>query len=76
MGMLPKALAEAAEKLDAGLIVVGSRGLTDSASMLLGGVTHTLLRLTGRPVVVARRASGRPSGAARELSRRRFPGER
>lgn len=52
-GAVPRALAQAAEKLDAGLIVVGSRGLTDLGSMLLGGVTHKLLHLTGRPVLVA-----------------------
>jgi nucleotide-binding universal stress UspA family protein len=53
-GAVPRALTQAAEELDAGLIVVGSRGLTDLGSMLLGGVTHKLLHLTGRPVLVAR----------------------
>src|SRR5262245_14260680 len=53
-GQIARSLADAAEELDAGLIVVGSRGLGNMGSMLLGGVTHKLLHLTERPVLVAR----------------------
>lgn len=53
-GQIARSLAEASEELDAGLIVVGSRGLGNLSSMLLGGVTHKLLHLTERPVLVAR----------------------
>jgi nucleotide-binding universal stress UspA family protein len=52
--LVPTALAQAAEDLDAGLVIVGSRGLSDLRSMLLGGVTHKLLHLTERPVLLAR----------------------
>jgi nucleotide-binding universal stress UspA family protein len=53
-GLVPTVLAQAAEELDAGLVVVGSRGLSDLRSLLLGGVTHKLLHLSERPVLVAR----------------------
>jgi nucleotide-binding universal stress UspA family protein len=52
--LVPTSLAHTAEQVDAGLIIVGSRGLSDLRSMLLGGVTHKLLHLTERPVLVAR----------------------
>lgn len=38
--------------LRADLIVVGSRGLSDRGSMMLGSVTHRLLNGSGLPVLV------------------------
>jgi nucleotide-binding universal stress UspA family protein len=44
-------LSEAAD-LGASVIVVGSRGLSESSVLLVGSVTHRLLHLTDRPVIV------------------------
>jgi nucleotide-binding universal stress UspA family protein len=42
----------AADRLDADVIVVGTRGLTGIRSMLLGSVSHALLQHADRSVVV------------------------
>jgi nucleotide-binding universal stress UspA family protein len=55
-------LAEA-EELDAKAIVLGSRGLTDVKSLLLGSVSHAVLQHTDRPVIVV------PSPEAAEARR-------
>ncbi len=60
------AILDAAAALDAGAIVVGSRGLTPIKSMLLGSVSHALLHLTDRPVLVVPSAE---VAAARAASR-------
>ncbi len=44
-------LAEA-DRVDAGAIVVGSRGLGGLGSLLLGSVSHALLQHADRPVVI------------------------
>ena len=48
-------LAAQSERVD--LMVVGSRGYGPRAAVLLGGVTHTLLRKAACPVVVLPRGS-------------------
>jgi len=53
-GHIAKALLEAADKHDAGVIIMGSRGRTDLASLLLGSVAHKVLHLSHRPVLIAR----------------------
>jgi nucleotide-binding universal stress UspA family protein len=65
-----KQLAKLAERIDADLIVLGSRGHTPLAGVMLGSVTQQLLHETGRPVLalpparVARtRAAAAPAAA-------------
>src|SRR5579872_3148074 len=49
---LAAALAGIANGIDAGLIVVGSRGHGALAGTVLGSVSHNLIRYATRPVVV------------------------
>ena len=49
---VPQALAHLAEQQDASLIVAGSRGRTPLASLVLGSVSHGLLHLANRPVLI------------------------
>ncbi len=51
-GHVAQALASAADDLDAEMIVVGSRGRSDVASLTLGSVSHKLLHVSRRPVLV------------------------
>jgi nucleotide-binding universal stress UspA family protein len=51
-GDIAAAIAGIAEGLDADLIVVGTRGRGAVASAVLGSVSHGLLSLSSRPVVV------------------------
>ncbi len=53
-GRAAKEILDKAEAFDADLIVMGSRGLTDLTSVLVGSVTHKVLHLTQRPVLVIR----------------------
>ena len=66
-----KQLAELAERIDADLIVLGSRGHSPLAGVVLGSVTQQLLHATGRPVLalpparaVQRRAAPVPAAVA------------
>ena len=51
-GMIAAELAGVADGVDADLIVVGNRGRNEIAEVVLGSVSHELLRLSTRPVVV------------------------
>jgi nucleotide-binding universal stress UspA family protein len=51
-GQVAQTLSAAAEDLDADMIVVGSRGRSNVASLTLGSVSHKLLHLARRPVLV------------------------
>lgn len=51
LGGPAKAIAEVADKVDAGLIVVGTRGHSAVAGFLLGSVPNRLLQITDRPVL-------------------------
>jgi len=57
-GLPPSRIVEAAELLNARLIVVGSRGMTGLNHMLLGSVAERVVELAGVPVVVVK-AAGR-----------------
>jgi nucleotide-binding universal stress UspA family protein len=48
------ALLEAADELDAGVIVAGSRGRSTIAAAVLGSVSTGLLHHTSRPVLIVR----------------------
>jgi len=56
-GQVAQALSAAADDLDADMIVVGSRGRSNVASLTLGSVSHKLLHLARRPVLVVPPAS-------------------
>ncbi len=53
-GHSARAIIEAAEVEHAGIIVMGSRGLTDFGGLFLGSVAHKVLHLAEIPVTVAR----------------------
>jgi nucleotide-binding universal stress UspA family protein len=53
-GRAARVILEVAEASDAGMIVMGSRGLSDLAGLVLGSVTHKGLHLAHVPVLVVR----------------------
>lgn len=54
-GPVAKTVAEIAEAWKADVIVIGSSRMGDLSSLVLGSVSHHLLRTTGRPVLIAAR---------------------
>ena len=54
-GPVAQTVIETAEKWNADIIVVGSSRMGDLGSLVLGSVTHSLLRSSDRPVLVAER---------------------
>jgi len=54
LGSVPHVILEMAKELDAGLIVMGSRGLSEWEGLFLGSVTHRVLHLAECPVFVVR----------------------
>ena len=54
LGAVPHVILEMAKELDAGLIVMGSRGLSEWEGLFLGSVSHRVLHLSERPVFVVR----------------------
>jgi nucleotide-binding universal stress UspA family protein len=53
-GHTARYIVEAADKHDVGVIVMGSRGLSDLAGLVVGSNTHKVIHLTHRPVLVVR----------------------
>jgi nucleotide-binding universal stress UspA family protein len=53
-GEAAKAIVDEAGRFDADLIVVGSRGLSDFAALLLGSVAHKVIHYAHCPVLVVR----------------------
>ena len=56
-GQAVEEILDAAEELDAGLIVVGRRGLSPLRSIVMGSVSDALVHYAARPVLVHRRPS-------------------
>jgi nucleotide-binding universal stress UspA family protein len=53
-GRIAQEIVETADTEDAGLVVMGSRGVSDLRGFLLGSVAHKVLHLSSQPVLVAR----------------------
>lgn len=51
MGGPARTIAEIADRADADLIAIGTRGHSAVAGLLLGGVAHRLLHISHRPVL-------------------------
>jgi nucleotide-binding universal stress UspA family protein len=54
LGGVPHVILEMAKELDAGLIVMGSRGLSEWEGLFLASVSHRVLHLAHCPVFVVR----------------------
>ena len=52
LGMASEAILAIADEVDASLIVMGARGAPSLAEMLLGSVSHQVMRRARRPVLV------------------------
>jgi nucleotide-binding universal stress UspA family protein len=57
-GLPPGRIVEASERLNAKLIVIGSRGMTGLPHLMQGSVSERVVVLAGRPVVVVKSADG------------------
>jgi nucleotide-binding universal stress UspA family protein len=53
-GYAAREILDEARKLDAGAIIMGSRGRGDLAGLLLGSTAHKVIHLADRPVLVIR----------------------
>jgi nucleotide-binding universal stress UspA family protein len=53
-GQAGREIVDAARAHDAGVIVMGSRGRTDLAGLVLGSTAHKVIHLSDRPVLVVR----------------------
>jgi len=53
-GQAARAITTAARAHDADVIVMGSRGRGDLASLVFGGTAHKVIQLSDRPVLVIR----------------------
>lgn len=53
-GFAAAAIVTAAQDHDAGIIVMGSRGRSDLAGLVLGSTAHKVIHLSDRPVLVVR----------------------
>jgi nucleotide-binding universal stress UspA family protein len=61
-GHAAKHIVDTAKERDCDLIVMGSRGLSDIAGLMLGSVTHKVLQLAHLPVFVARGPKAEATG--------------
>jgi nucleotide-binding universal stress UspA family protein len=53
-GEVAKAIVDEARRFDADLIVIGSRGLSDFAALLVGSVAHKVIHHARCPVLIVR----------------------
>jgi nucleotide-binding universal stress UspA family protein len=68
---IARTIAHEAHQADVDLIVIGSRRLSDLASLLLGGLDHDVIHSSDRPVLIAERPRPLVAEASRERSRAR-----
>ena len=54
LGQTPRAILDIAHDEDVGLIVMGTRGLSDWGRLLMGSVAHKIVHLAEVPVLVVR----------------------
>jgi nucleotide-binding universal stress UspA family protein len=54
IGRAAHEIMEVAEREDAGLIVMGSRGMSDWEGLLVGSVAHKVVHLSSVPVLIVR----------------------
>lgn len=54
LGQTPRAILDLAREEDVGLIVMGTRGLSDWGRLLMGSVAHKIVHLAEVPVLVVR----------------------
>jgi nucleotide-binding universal stress UspA family protein len=54
LGQTPRAIMDVAKEEGAGLIVMGTRGLSDWGRLLMGSVAHKVVHLAEVPVLVVR----------------------
>jgi len=65
-GLPPGRIVEASERLNAKLIVIGSRGMTGLPHLMQGSVSERVVVLAGRPVVVVKSADGQHAQTIRK----------
>jgi len=53
-GQAAREIVKDAQEHDAGIIIMGSRGRSDLAGLVLGSTAHKVIHLTDRPVLVVR----------------------
>ncbi len=53
-GQTPRAILDVAEEIGAGMIVMGTRGLSDWGRLLMGSVAHKVMHLAECPVLIVR----------------------
>jgi nucleotide-binding universal stress UspA family protein len=53
-GHAAREIVTAAQEHDAGAIIIGSRGRSDIAGLVLGSTAHKVIHITDRPVLVIR----------------------
>jgi nucleotide-binding universal stress UspA family protein len=53
-GHAAREIVNDAQEHDAGVIIMGSRGRSDLAGLVVGSTTHKVIHLTDRPVLVVR----------------------
>ena len=53
-GRTARVIVDEADRHDAGVIMMGSRGRTDLAGLVLGSTAHKVIHLSDRPVLVVR----------------------